>query len=102
MSTYSIEKLTRSLSLKVQERLNILLPEAIVTPIDDYLTVKYGELEGNISLDAMVEACHSEGRDLWGPIAGGFCNLVVSRLISSLVPPLDSSADLDEIWISMI
>ena len=101
--SYDLEKLRRSLHQRVKERLRELLPEAEIHTLDSStLTLKHGEIDGLVTLDAMVEECHHESRDAWGPIAGEFCQLVASRVELAATPALSDPAELDRLVPSVL
>ncbi len=99
--TYDLKKLKRSLPRLIRRRLEELLPDATIEPEDRWgsvLRIRQGDLEGTIRVDAVAEACHRVDRSSWGPIAGSFCNLVVSRVEAHSAPPLEGHAALDRIF----
>jgi hypothetical protein len=102
MATYDFDKLKRSLAVKVQERLGKLLPDATFEFDGNNLTMTRAEWVGSISLNALTTACQDEERSVWGAIAGTFCNLVVSRVVSGMVAPMDDEADLGDVWPAIV
>lgn len=87
--SYDLGKLTRSMHKRVVDRLRELLPDAEISPSEeDEIHIRLRELDGTVRISAMVAACHREDRSNWGPIAGSFCNLVVSRVNANFEPPL--------------
>ena len=93
-----LDKLKRSLLVRVEERLRELLPDAEVKARADRLAIRLRGLSGEISVDALATVCHGEDRAVWGVIAGNFCNLVVSRVQAHFRSSLSDPAILDEVF----
>ncbi|MFT7624735.1 MAG: hypothetical protein ACI9WU_003924 [Myxococcota bacterium] len=96
--TYDLKKLQRSLGKRVLSFLKEQLPEAEISEDGEDIRIKAGELDGTVSLGAMVEACHKEDREMWGTIAGAFCNLVVSRVKAFDVEPVSDAGALSRVF----
>ena len=93
-----LRKLKRSLLLKVVARLKELHPEASVTAEgEELIRLDLGDRSGEVRIAAMAEACHAEDRSNWGAIAGGFTNLVASRINAWYATPLAGAASLEQL-----
>jgi len=78
--TMTLQKLEKSLILRVEQRLAELLPDAEVRATRRSIRIKWNDLDCEVTVRALADACISEDRGTWGAIAGGFCNMVASRV----------------------
>lgn len=82
----------------MRDRLQELLPDAEIAASSAVeLKVKLRGLDGAVSISALASICHDEDRSMWGPIAGSFCNLVVSRVNAHFADSVADPAALNEV-----
>ena len=83
-----LDKLERSLLKRVVERVQHLLPESTVCEQDGRLGIQWDSLDGQCSIRPLAEACARVERAQWGGLAGGFCQIIVTRAHDHFVPPM--------------
>ena len=98
----TLRKLEKSLLLKVEQRLQQLIPDAEVRSTRRSLRIRWNELDCEITVQALAEACMHEDRGSWGAIAGSFCHLVAARVHAFFGEPLSREVDLERVYPSLV